>query len=540
MKQPVNSRPAENSVWDAVVVGAGISGLYLLHRLRQMGFSCQVIEAGADLGGTWYWNRYPGARCDTYSLEYSYSFCPQLEQEWQWSERYPSQEEIWRYLNHVAHRFDLRSSICFNTRLTGAEFQADSNQWQLQLDPAQQLSCRFLLLATGCLSSPNMPDIDGLQTFKGPIYHTARWPQSPVDFSDQRVGVIGNGSSGLQIIPELAPQVKQLLVFQRTAQYAVPSRNRPLDPQEVTAIKADYQGFRARNRQQSSAQMSNVETCQQSALSVSPAERQQLYQASWQQGGFVFYATFNDLMRNQQSNQTAAEFIRTKIGQIVNDPERAKLLSPQHVMGCKRPALENGYFETFNRPNVDLVDISANPIQSISPSAIHLQDQEYPLQAIVMATGFDAMTGALMKIDICGLNGLRLKEKWSSGPHNYLGLSINGFPNLFTITGPGSPSVLTNMMVAIEQHVEWISDCLQYMRQQGYDRIQASAEAEAEWVQHVNRVADQTLYTNCNSWYLGANIPGKPRVFMPLVGFPPYAEKCRQVVAQGYQGFILS
>ena len=540
MKQQVNSLPAENSVWDAVVVGAGISGLYLLHRLRQMGFSCQVIEAGADLGGTWYWNRYPGARCDTYSLEYSYSFCPQLEQEWQWSERYPSQGEIWRYLNHVAHRFDLRSGICFNTRLTGAEFQADSNQWQLQLDPAQQLSCRFLLLATGCLSSPNMPDIDGLQTFKGPIYHTARWPQSPVDFSAQRVGVIGNGSSGLQIIPELAPQVKQLVVFQRTAQYAVPSRNRPLDPQEVTAIKADYQGFRARNRQQSSAQMSNVETCQQSALSVSPAERQQLYQASWQQGGFVFYATFNDLMRNQQSNQTAAEFIRTKIGQIVNDPERAKLLSPQHVMGCKRPALENGYFETFNRPNVDLVDISANPIQSISPSAIHLQDQEYPLQAIVMATGFDAMTGALMKIDICGLNGLRLKEKWSSGPHNYLGLSINGFPNLFTITGPGSPSVLTNMMVAIEQHVEWISDCLQYMRQQGYDRIQASAEAEAEWVQHVNRVADQTLYTNCNSWYLGANIPGKPRVFMPLVGFPPYAEKCRQVVAQGYQGFILS
>ena len=540
MKQPVNSLPAENSVWDAVVVGAGISGLYLLHRLRRMGFSCQVIEAGADLGGTWYWNRYPGARCDTYSLEYSYSFCPQLEQEWQWSERYPSQGEIWRYLNHVAHRFDLRSSICFNTRLTGAEFQADSNQWKLQLDPAQQLSCRVLLLATGCLSSPNMADIDGLQTFKGPIYHTARWPQSPVDFSDQRVGVIGNGSSGLQIIPQLAPQVKQLLVFQRTAQYPVPSRNRPLNPQEVTAIKADYQGFRARNRQQSSAQMSNVETCQQSALSVSPAERQQLYQASWQQGGFVFYATFNDLMRNQQANQTAAEFIRTKIGQIVNDPERAKLLSPQHVMGCKRPALENGYFETFNRPNVDLVDISANPIRSISPSAIHLQDQEYPLQAIVMATGFDAMTGALMKIDICGLNGLRLKEKWSSGPHNYLGLSINGFPNLFTITGPGSPSVLTNMMVAIEQHVEWISDCLQYMRQQGYDRIQASAEAEAEWVQHVNRVADETLYTNCNSWYLGANIPGKPRVFMPLVGFPPYAEKCRQVVAQGYQGFILS
>ena len=352
--------------------------------------------------------------------------------------------------------------------------------------------------------------------------------------------MIGNSSSGLQIIPELAKQVKQLVVFQRTAQYAVPSRNRPLDRQEVTEIKADYQGFRARNRQQSSAQLSNVETCQQSALSVSPAERQQLYQASWQQGGFVFYGTFNDLMRNQQSNQTAAEFIRTKIGQIVQDPQRAKLLSQQHVMGCKRPALENGYFETFNRPNVDLVDISANPIQSISPSAIRLQDQEYPLEAIVMATGFDAMTGALMKIDICGLNGLSLKQKWSTGPHNYLGLSINGFPNLFTITGPGSPSVLTNMMVAIEQHVEWISDCLQYMSQQGYDRIQASAEAEAEWVQHVNRVADETLYTSCNSWYLGANIPGKPRVFMPLVGFPPYAEKCRQVVEQGYQGFILS
>jgi len=541
MNEKINSLQSKNSVLDAMVVGAGISGLYLLHRLRQIGFSCQVIEAGADLGGTWYWNRYPGARCDTHSLEYSYSFCPQLQQEWEWSERYPSQVEILRYLNRVADRFDLRSGICFNTRLVSADFQPANNQWQLQLDPDQQLSCRFLLMATGCLSSPNMPDIEGLKTFKGPIYHTARWPQSQVDFSGQRVGVIGNGSSGVQIIPELAKQVKQLVVFQRTAQYAVPSGNRPLDPQEVAQIKADYPGFRARNRQQSSGQLSNVETCQQSALTVSPAQRQQLYQASWQQGGFVFYDTFNDLMTNQQSNQTAAEFIRTKIGQIVNDPQRAKLLSPQHVMGCKRPVLENGYFETFNRPNVDLVDISANPIQCITTSGIRLRrDQEYLLETIVMATGFDAMTGALMKIDICGLNGLSLKQKWSTGPHNYLGLSINGFPNLFTITGPGSPSVLTNMVVAIEQHVEWISDCLQYMAQQGYDRIEASAKAEEEWVQHVNRLADDTLYTSCNSWYLGANIPGKPRVFMPLVGFPPYAEKCRQVVEQNYQGFILS
>ena len=532
--------PISDKVWDAVVVGAGISGLYMLYRLRQIGWSCQIIEAGDDLGGTWYWNRYPGARCDTSSLEYSYSFSPQLEQEWEWSERYPGQAEILSYLNHVADRFDLRPNIRFNTRLNQAEFQDSKNQWQLGLDNNHQLSCRFLLMATGCLSSPYIPPIQGVETFKGPIYHTARWPENQVDFSTQTVGVIGNGSSGVQIIPELAKRAQKLVVFQRTAQYAVPSRNQPLDQQQAAEIKADYPGFRARNRQQSSAQLSNLETCQQSALDVSPDRRQQLYEAGWQQGGFAFYDTFTDLMNNRESNQTAAEFIRAKISQIVQDPERAKLLSPQHIMGCKRPVLEEGYFEAFNRSNVELVDISINPIQAISSNGICLPDREYQLQAIVMATGFDAMTGALTKIDISGLNGLSLRQKWSTGPHNYLGLSINGFPNLFTITGPGSPSVLTNMMVAIEQHVEWISDCLQYMDQQGYHRIQASAEAEAKWVQHVNQVADQTLYTSCNSWYLGANIPGKSRVFMPLVGFPPYAEKCRQVAEQEYPGFILS
>ncbi len=536
----MNGLSLNNPVCDAVVVGAGISGLYMLYRLRAIGLSCHVIEAGADLGGTWYWNRYPGSRCDTSSLEYSYSFCSQLEQEWEWSERYPSQIEILSYLNHVADRFDLRSNICFNTRLLSATFVAKKDQWHLDLDTGRQLSCRFLLLATGCLSSPNIPDFEGLTTYTGPIYHTARWPQNEVDFCGQTVGVIGNGSSGVQIIPELAKQALKLIVFQRTAQYAVPNGNCPLDPQEVAQIKADYSGFRDRNRQQSSAQLSGSKNCQQSALDDSPTDRKRLYEDNWQQGGFAFYDTFNDLMTNRQSNQTAAEFIRNKISQIVKDPDQARLLSPYHVMGCKRPVLEDGYFQTFNRKNIDLVDISANPIQSINPSGIRLSDQEYDLDAIVMATGFDAMTGSLMKINISGLGGFSLKQKWLTGPHNYLGLSINGFPNLFTITGPGSPSVLTNMMVAIEQHVEWISDCLQYMDQQGYVRIEASAQAEEEWVKHVNRVASDTLYTSCNSWYLGANIPGKPRFFMPLVGFPLYAEKCQQVAVEDYQGFILS
>ena len=529
-----------NSFYDAVVVGAGIAGLYMLYKLREVGLSCQIIETGADLGGIWYWNRYPGARCDTHSMEYSYSFCSKLEQEWEWSERYPDQTEILKYLNHVADRFELRSSIRFNTRLLAANFSEEKDQWNLDLDTGNQLICRFLLMATGCLSSPNIPEIPGFSTFKGPIYHTSRWPQNEVCLSDQTVGVIGNESSGVQIIPELAKQAKKLIIFQRTAQYAVPSGNCSLDPKEVELIKSDYSGFRDRNRQQSSAQLSGTKTYQRSALSVSPSDRERLYEDNWQQGGFVFYDTFNDLMTNRQSNQTPAAFIRNKISQVVEDPKRARLLSPHHIMGCKRPVLENGYFQTFNRKNVNLVDISANPIHSLSTNGICLFNQEYDLDLIVMATGFDAMTGALMKIDISGLSELSLKEKWSTGPHNYLGLSINGFPNLFTITGPGSPSVLTNMMVAIEHHVEWISDCLQYMELKGYTRIEASVQAEVEWVQHVNQVAKDTLYTSCNSWYLGSNIPGKARSFMPLIGFPPYAEKCQQVAADDYHGFMLS
>ena len=536
--------------FDVIIVGAGISGMYMLYRMRQLGLSTRVIEMGSDVGGTWYWNRYPGARCDTDTLEYSYSFCEELQQEWEWPERYPTQPEILRYLNHVANRFELRSDISFDTRVAAALFDESSGRWQVRTDQVctdqvctdsgSELSSQFLIMATGCLSTPNTPPIEGIDTFAGPVYHTGRWPHDGVDFGGQRVGIIGTGSSAVQSIPLIAQQAAELVVFQRSAQYAVPARNRPVDSAEVAAIKADYAGFRARNRLQPAAQLSHVPRNDVSALAVDAVEREKIYQERWQFGGFPFFGSFNDIGINQDANRTAAEFVRTKIREIVHDPAVADLLCPTHTIGCKRAVLDSGYFEAFNRPNVQLVDIRAAPIEEIMASGLRTANDHYALDMLIFATGFDAMTGTLGKIDIRGRNGLALREKWAAGPVNYLGLTIPGFPNLFTITGPGSPSVLTNMIVAIEQHVEWISDCIAHLKGHDHQCIEATIAAEEEWVAHVNKVADGTLYPTCTSWYLGANIPGKPRVFMPLVGFPPYVEKCQEVVANGYEGFVLS
>jgi len=500
----------------------------------------RVLEAGGGVGGTWYWNRYPGARCDTDTLEYSYSFCEELQQEWEWPERYPTQPEILKYLNHVADRFELRRDIVFDTRVEAAHYDEAGSRWRVATDDGAEMAARFLVMATGSISAPNIPAIDGMDSFRGPIHHTARWPHEGVDLSGKRVGIIGTGSSAVQAIPVIAEQAAQLTVFQRSPQWSVPAHNRPSDPEMVAEIKADYAGFRARNRLESGAQLSHIPANDFSALELSEEERERVLEERWELGGFPFFGAFNDITVNPDSNKATADFVRGKIRAIVKDPSLVEMLTPDYTIHCKRPVLDSGYFETYNRANVLLVDINAAPIQAITPDGIRTSDADYDLDLIVLATGFDAMTGALLRIDIRGRNGRPLSETWAAGPVNYLGLQVSGFPNLFTITGPGSPSVLTNMVVAIEQHVEWVTDCIAFMVENAHASIEATEEAQNAWVAHVNEVANATLWVSCQNWYQGYNIPGKPRVFMPLPGFPPYVEKCEEVAAKGYEGFTLS
>jgi cyclohexanone monooxygenase len=531
---------ASVSDFDCVVVGAGFAGMYMLHRLRSIGQRARVFEAGSEVGGTWYWNRYPGARCDVESLEYSYQFSEQLQQEWEWSERYAGQAEILRYARHVADRFDLRRDIQFDTRVTGATFDEAAALWRITTDDGSRVSARFLIMASGCLSSTNMPAIEGIESFSGSIYHTGRWPHEGVDFTGRRVGVVGTGSSGIQAIPVIAREARELVVFQRTANYSIPARNRPLDPGEQEEIKADYAGFRARNRLMPGAFGSRFTWNTGSVLEVEPEAREREFEARWEQGGFAFLGAFGDTALSRNANHFPADFVRRKIRSIVRDPAVAELLSPKQVIGCKRLCLDTDYFETFNRPNVRLVDIGQSPIERITERGLRTGGREYELDCIVFATGFDAMTGALLRVDIRGRGAEPLSARWSAGPVTFLGLGIPGFPNLFVVAGPGSPSVLANMIIAIEQHVDWIAACIEYMRDHGYRSIEATPEAADEWVAHVNEVAAQTLYPTCNSWYLGANVPGKPRVFMPLPGFPTYVDKCNDVAAKGYEGFVLS
>jgi cation diffusion facilitator CzcD-associated flavoprotein CzcO len=525
---------------DAVVVGAGFSGLYMLHKLRQIGLSALVIEEGNDVGGTWYWNRYPGARCDSESHYYSYSFSPELEQEWEWSSKYPEQPEILSYLQHVADRFDLRRDILFGTRVTGAGFDEDAARWGIQTDGGTRFSARYLITAVGCLSAGQIPDIPGRDAFAGEWYHTGRWPHEWVDVSGKRVGVIGTGATGIQIIPVVAEQAEHLYVFQRTPNFSIPARNAPLDAEETRRVKARYRELREHSR--ASFAGMPFDPIERSALSVSPEERDATYERLWEVGGFRFlFEGFNDLLFDKASNDTAAEFIRRKIRETVHDPAVAERLCPSsYPFGTKRPPLNTAYFETFNRDNVTLVDIRSHPVTEITPDGVRTTVGDYELDVMIFATGFDAMTGALLNMGIRGRSGLSLAEKWADGPRSYLGLAVNGFPNLFTITGPGSPSVLSNMPVSIEQHVEWIADCLAHLEAEGAELIEARPEAEAGWVEHVNQVADSTLFPLADSWYVGANIPGKPRVFMPYVGgVGPYRKICDDVAAKGYEGFAL-
>ena len=523
--------------FDAVVVGAGFAGLYMLYRLREQGLKARVFETGAGVGGTWYWNRYPGARCDIESLEYSYQFSEELQQEWQWTERYSSQAEILEYANHVAERFDLWPDIQLETRVEAAHFDEASGLWNVTTDK-EAVTASFVIMATGCLSSTNTPDFDGVDDFQGEIYHTGDWPHEGVDFTGKRVGIIGTGSSAIQAIPLIAEDAAHLYVFQRTPNYSVPARNQPLDPRIERQIKADYRGFRASAKEQPfGAHFHNT------GLNAADQAEEELvaeYERRWQRGGLGFMGAYEDLIYSRQANDSAAEFIRNKIRQQVDDPEVAELLCPYSVVGGKRLCIDTNYFRTFNRSNVTLVDVSKTPVDRLTTSGLTVGEHGYELDSIVFATGFDAMTGAILNVDVRGKRGWPLAQKWEAGPRTYLGLMMEGFPNLFTITGPGSPSVLSNMLPSIEQHVEWIADCLAYLRERKLTGIEPSREAEDAWVEHVNEVAGESLYPTCNSWYLGANVPGKPRVFMPYLGFPAYKTKCEAVVANGYEGFTLT
>jgi cyclohexanone monooxygenase len=531
--------PKQTGAFDAAIVGAGFAGMYMLHRLRGMGFKARVYEAGSGVGGTWYWNRYPGARCDVESMQYSYQFSDELQQEWVWSERYAAQPEILRYANHVADRFDLRRDIQFNTRVHSAVFDETADRWVLDVGDGDQLTATHCIMATGCLSSANTPKFAGLDRFRGETYHTGHWPHEGVDFSGKRVGIIGTGSSAIQSIPIIARQAAHLYVFQRTPNYMIPAHNGPLDPTYQAAVKADYAGLRFRAKQTYPGL--DFKFNMGSALAATEEERHAEFERRWAEGGLPFLGVFGDLLYNQAANDLAAEFVRGKIHEIVHNPEVAELLSPNNVFGCKRLCVDTGYWETYNRPNVTLIDVSGEPIEAITPAGISARGQEYAVDAIVFATGFDAMTGALLRIDIRGTGGQTLSEKWREGPKTYLGLGMAGFPNLFTITGPGSPSVLTNMLPSIEQHVEWVADCIAYLRDNGRSRIEALSEAEENWVAHVREVAGGSLRSTCSSWYIGANVPGKPRVFMPYIGgFPAYVEKCETVAANGYEGFTLA
>ena len=538
------ARPSSDEVrLDVAIVGGGLAGLYAIHRLRGMGLKVRAYEAGSGVGGTWFWNRYPGARCDVESLEYSYSFSDELQQEWKWPERYGTQPEILRYINHVADRFDLRRDVQLNTRITSALFDGKAGEWTLTTDGGEAIRARYCVMAAGNLSTPRVPDFRGLGSFKGKWYHSGLWPHEGVDFSGLRVGVIGTGSSGVQMIPIIAGQAKHLNVFQRTANFSLPARNGPMEPEREQSHKAEYPA-RRRAAADTPFAIGGYPKPTRSALEVAEEERNKAYESKWQEGGSISYLyAYTDLLVKKESNDTASEFVRNKIRGIVKDKRTAELLAPKdHPIGTKRLCLDTNYYETYNRDNVTLVDVRSDPIREITETGLRtVGGQQFELDAIVFATGFDAMTGALREIDIRTTDGAVLADHWEGGPLTYLGLMMSGFPNMFVVTGPGSPGVKTQMIASIEQHVDWIADCIGHLRSHGFDRIEASPQAELDWVQHVNQVADSTLYPLANSWYMGANIPGKPRVFMPYVGgYDRYKRHCDAVAAKGYEGFRLS
>ncbi|MFC8868783.1 flavin-containing monooxygenase [Streptomyces sp. NPDC057148] len=534
----MNERITETA--DVVVVGAGVTGLYTVHRLRELGFRVRGFERGADVGGVWYWNRYPGARCDVESVDYSYSFDDDLQQTWDWSEKYATQPEIMRYLGHVADRFDLRRHYTFATSVTSAELDEETLRWTVRTDRGHSVSAQYCVFAVGCLSSTHTPDIPGAGDFTGDTHHTGEWPHEGVDFTGLRVGVIGTGSSGIQSVPLIAAQAAHLTVFQRSANYSIPAGNKPLDDATRRRIKADYAERRRLSR--SSGGGSPHTTHPSRTFEVSERERRAAYEKRWQLGGVLYSKTFPDQLTDPRANEAARAFWEEKVRALVDDPATADLLVPtDHPIGTKRIVTDSDYYETFNLDHVRLADLRENPIERIDPAGIVLADGTLvELDAIVFATGFDAMTGAADRIDVRGRGGRTLRSAWAAGPRTYLGVAVDGFPNLFNLTGPGSPSVLANVVLCAEQHGDWLGDCLHHLREHGHLGIEATEEAVDHWVAECRDRADATLFPSANSWYLGANIPDKPRVFMPFIGgLGTYGEIIADVADSGYKGFDL-
>jgi len=526
--------------FDVIVVGAGFAGLYLIYRLRQQGLKVRAFEAGPDVGGTWFWNRYPGARCDVESVIYSYSFSRELQDEWRWSERYATQEEILAYLRHVAERFELRRDIQFDTRVTAATFDESAGRWIVETGQGERFNARHVIMATGGLSVPKPVDIPGVDTFRGARYHSTDWPAEGVDFSGKRVAVIGTASTGVQMIPLIARQATQLTVFQRTANFVLPAGNRPLSEDEQRFYRETYEQIRERCRYSNGG--SHYQLNDKSALAATPEERERIYGENYRVNGLAFLGSFNDILVNEEANKTAADFVRARIRELVRDPQVAEDLCPNdHPLGARRLCVGSHYLETFNRDNVRLVNLKRTPIESITATGIRTSEQEYPFDALVFATGFDAITGALSRIHITGRNGLTLNDKWKDGPRCYLGMTTAGFPNLFIVTGPQSPGALANLAAGIEQCVDWLVGCIGDLQTNGNALIEATEEAEDAWVAKVGQLAQITLHHKANSWYSGTNVPGKPKVFMPFVGgFGNYRRLCDAVAANGYEGFVRS
>lgn len=524
---------------DVVVVGAGFGGLYALHKFRHQGRSVRVFEAAPEVGGTWYFNRYPGARCDVESLDYCYSFSDELQREWTWTEKYATQPEILSYIKWVADRLDLRSGITFDTRVSSAVFDEDALLWTVTTEGGEKVRSRFVVMATGPLSSPLTPNINGLDSFGGEVYHTAHWPHEGVDFTGKRVAVIGTGSSGIQSIPIIAEQAAQLYVFQRTPNYSVPAGNRTLDLDEIKHAKDTY-AERRRMSWRSGGGSPHV-AHPKMTMEASPEERRAAFEKRWQLGGVLFSKTFADQMIDMDANDEARKFYEEKVRAVIDDPDVADLLIPiDHPIGTKRICTDTNYFETYNRDNVELVSVRKTPIESIDATGINSSEDHYVVDAIVLATGFDAMTGTLAKIDIVGRDGRKLIDDWADGPRTYLGLGVDGFPNLFLVSGPGAPAVLANMVLHAEAHINWISDAIDYLDEHGLSAIEATTDAVDDWVAECNRRADGTLFPKANSWYMGANVPGKPRVFMLFIGgFAVYLDICAEVADAGYKGFSL-
>lgn len=522
---------------DAVVVGAGFAGLYALHKLREQGLSVKVLEAAPEVGGTWYYNRYPGARCDVESVDYCYSFSDELQQEWNWTEKYATQAEILSYLNWVTDKLDLRRDIVFNTRVASAVLDETTLQWTLTAEDGQVFTARFCLMATGPLSDALTPKIPGLDTFAGEVYHTAHWPHEPVDFAGKRIAVIGTGSSGIQSIPIIAEKAAQLYVFQRTPNFSVPAGNRKLTAEELAEIKAGY-AERRRLSWRSGGGSPHI-TAPKPTMEYSPEERRAAFEKRWQLGGVLYSKTFPDQLTDLAANDEARAFYEEKIRAVVKDPALADLLIPNdHPIGTKRICTDSNYFETFNKPHVSLISVRATPIGSIDATGINTTEQHYDLDMIVFATGFDALTGALGKIDIVGRGGELLRDNWAHGPRTYLGLGVDGFPNLFVISGPGAPAVLANMVLHAEAHVNWIADAIAYLDDHGYAAMEPTRDAVDGWGVELARRADASLFTKANSWYMGANVPGKPRGFMLFVGgFAAYNDICAEIADAGYKGF---